>query len=134
MNVPVFFPFIHSYLFVCFRLFNYYFVLQSILTDALHVRVYACTVCIHTVFYSWHQSLLLLFFVRAIIARFLRYKDCEQILFHCRRLKDTDYKMYQDLRYGIVERKRKEVDVFKNAKRNKIPAVFSKSQPHKLYN
>ena len=38
---------------------------------------------------------------RAIIARFLRYKDCEQILSLGCRLKDTDYKMYQDLPYGI---------------------------------
>lgn len=70
---------------------------------------------------------------RAIIARFLRYKDCEQILSLGRRLKDTDYKMYQDLPYGIVERRRKQMDAFKTAKRNKIPASFSKSQPDKLY-
>ena len=65
--------------------------------------------------------------------RFLRYKDCEQILSLGHRLKSTGYKMYQDLPYGIVERKRKQMDTFKTVKRNKIPASFSKSQPGKLY-
>ena len=70
---------------------------------------------------------------KPIIARFLRYKDCERILSLGHRLKDTGYRMYQDLPYGIVERRRKLMDVFKTAKKNKIPAVFSKSQPDKLY-
>ena len=70
---------------------------------------------------------------RPIIARFLRYKDCEQILSLGHRLKSTGYRMYQDLPYGIVERRRKQMDTFKTAKRNKIPASFSKSQPDKLY-
>ena len=70
---------------------------------------------------------------RPIIARFLRYKDCEQILSLGHRLKDTGYKMYQDLPYGIVERRRKQMDTLKTAKKNKIPASFSKSQPDKLY-
>ena len=41
--------------------------------------------------------------------------------------------MYQDLPHGIVERRRKQMDTFKLAKRNKIPAAFGKSQPDKLY-
>ena len=68
-----------------------------------------------------------------IIARFLRYKDCERILSLGHRLKGTELRMYQDLPYGIVERRRKQMDTFKLAKRNKIPAAFSKSQPDKLY-
>ena len=70
---------------------------------------------------------------KPIIARFLRYKDCERILSLGHRLKDTEFRMYQDLPYGIVERRRKQMDVFRLAKRNKIPATFSKSQPDKLY-
>ena len=54
---------------------------------------------------------------RSIITRFLRYKDCEQILSLGHRLKSTGYKMY--LPYGIVERRRKQMDGFKTAKRNK---------------
>ena len=40
----------------------------------------------------------------------------------------------QDLPYGIVEIKgrRRQMDTFKSAKRNKIPASFGKSQPDKL--
>ncbi len=60
---------------------------------------------------------------RPIIARFLRYKDCEQILAMGRR------KMYQDLPY----RRRKQRETFKTARRNNILAAFSKSQPDKLY-
>lgn len=71
--------------------------------------------------------------VRPIIARFLRYKDCKRILSLGHRLKDTEYRMYQDLPYGLVERRRKLMDVFKAARKNKIPASFSKSQPDKLY-
>ena len=70
---------------------------------------------------------------KPIIARFLPYKDCERILSLGHRLKDTEFRMYQDLPYGIVERRRKQMDVFRLAKRNKIPAAFSKSQPDKLY-
>ena len=70
---------------------------------------------------------------KPIIARFLRYKDCERIFSLGHRLKDTEFRMYQDLPYGIVERRRKQMDTFKLAKRNKIPAAFSKSQPDKLY-
>ena len=62
-----------------------------------------------------------------IIARFLRYKDCERILSLGHRLKGTEFRMYQDLPYGIVERRRKQMDTFKLAKRNKIPAAFSLS-------
>ena len=70
---------------------------------------------------------------KPIIARFLRYKDCERIFSLGHRLKGTEFRMYQDLPYGIVERRRKQMETFKLAKRNKIPAAFSKSQPDKLY-
>ena len=70
---------------------------------------------------------------KPIIARFLRYKDCERIFSLGHRLKGTEFRMYQDLPYGIVERRRKQMDTFKLTKRNKIPAAFSKSQPDKLY-
>ena len=70
---------------------------------------------------------------KPIIARFLRHKDCERILSLGHRLKGTEFRMYQDLPHGIVERRRKQMDTFKLAKRNKIPATFSKSQPDKLY-
>lgn len=70
---------------------------------------------------------------RPILARFLRYKDCEKILSLGRRLKDSNYKMYQDLPYEIVQRRKRLMATFKKAKANKIPAAFSKAQPDKLF-
>ena len=70
---------------------------------------------------------------RPILARFLRYKDFEKILSHGRRLKDSNYKMYQDLPYEIVQRRKRLMATFKKAKANKIPAAFSKAQPDKLF-
>ena len=70
---------------------------------------------------------------RPILARFLRYKDCEKILSLGRRLKDSNYKMYQDLPYEIVQRRKQLMATFKKARANKIPAAFSKAQPDKLF-
>ena len=70
---------------------------------------------------------------RPILARFWRYKDCEKILSLGSRLKDSNYKMYQDLPYEIVQRRKQLMATFKKAKTNKIPAAFSKAQPDKLF-
>ncbi|CAH3140188.1 unnamed protein product [Porites lobata] len=45
----------------------------------------------------------------------------------------TNYKMYQDLPFEIVERRRAQMETFKKARRNNIPAAFSKAQPEKLF-
>ena len=68
-----------------------------------------------------------------ILARLLRYKDCEKILSLGHRLKGTDFRMYQDLPFEIVERRRAQMDTFKKAKRNNVPVAFSKAQPDKLF-
>ena len=39
---------------------------------------------------------------RAILARFLRYKDCEKILSLGPRLRESEFRIYQDLPYEIV--------------------------------
>ena len=70
---------------------------------------------------------------RPIIARFLRYKDCEEILSMGSRLRGSTFKMYQDLPYEIVARRRKQMNTFKEARKNNIPASFSRSQPDKLF-
>ena len=70
---------------------------------------------------------------RPILARFLRYKDCGKLLSLGHRLRETNYKMYQDLPFEIVERRRAQMKTFKKARRNNIPAAFSKAQPDKLY-
>ena len=70
---------------------------------------------------------------RPILARFLRFKDCEKILSLGRRLRGTAYKMYQDLPHEIVQRRKNQMDTFRKARENRIPATFSKAQPDKLY-
>ena len=70
---------------------------------------------------------------RPILARFLRYKDCGKLFALGHRLRGTNYKMYQDLPFEIVERRRAQMETFKKARRNNIPAAFSKAQPDKLY-
>ena len=42
---------------------------------------------------------------RPIIARFLRYKDCEEILSMKARLRGSTFRMYQDLPHEIVVRR-----------------------------
>ena len=70
---------------------------------------------------------------RPILARFLRYKDCEKLYSLGHRLRGTDFKMYQDLPFEIVERRRTQMETFKKTKRSNIPVAFSKAQPDKLY-
>ena len=67
---------------------------------------------------------------RPILARFLRFKDCQSMLALGPRLRESNYKMYQDL---PLERRRAQMDTFKKARRNNIPASFSKAQPDKLF-
>lgn len=70
---------------------------------------------------------------RPILARFLRFKDCEKILGLGSRLRGTNFQMFKDLPQELVTRRREQMDTFKMAKRNNIPVSFSKSQPDKLY-
>ena len=70
---------------------------------------------------------------RPILARFLRYKDCEKILSLRRRLTDSNYIMYQDLQDKIVQRRKRLMATVKKAKANKIPEAFSKAQTDKLF-
>ena len=65
---------------------------------------------------------------RPIIARFLRYKDVEDIFSLGRRLEGTDFQMFRDLK-----RRKNQMPTFKKAKRNGMRASFSKSQPDKPY-
>ena len=70
---------------------------------------------------------------RPILAKFLRFKDCQSMLTLGPRLRETNYKMYQDLPFQIVERRRAQIDIFKKARRNNILASFNKAQPDKLF-
>ena len=71
---------------------------------------------------------------RPILARFLRFKDCEEILLALGSLlKGTNFQMFRNPPQELVTRRSKQMDTFKRAKRNNIPVSFSKSQPDKLY-
>ena len=70
---------------------------------------------------------------RPILARFLQYKDCGKLFTLGHRLRGTNYKMYQDLPFEIVEHRRAQMETFHKARCNNIPAAFSKAQPDKLY-
>ena len=70
---------------------------------------------------------------RPIIARFLRYKDVEEIFSLGRRLEGTDFQMFRDLPLEIIKRRKDQMTVFKQARRQGMRASFSKSQPDKLF-
>ena len=69
---------------------------------------------------------------RPIIARFLRYKDVEDVFSLGRHLERTEYQMFQDVPQEIIKRRRKQMPTFKEAQRNGMRVSFSKSQPDKL--
>ena len=70
---------------------------------------------------------------RPILARFLSFKDCEEIVALSSRLKGTNFQMFSDLPQELETRRSKQMDTFKKAKRINIPVSFSKSEPDKLY-
>ncbi|KAK3724030.1 hypothetical protein QZH41_007680 [Actinostola sp. cb2023] len=70
---------------------------------------------------------------RPILARFLRAKDCEEIISLGYKLKGTSYQMFRDLPYELVKKRKLQMPTYKKARQNKIPAAFSKSEPDKLY-
>ena len=70
---------------------------------------------------------------RPIIARFLQYKNCEEILSMGSRLCGGTFRMYQDLPYEIVGRRRKQMNTFREARKINIPPSFSRAQPDKLF-
>ena len=70
---------------------------------------------------------------RPIIARFLQYKDVEEIFSLGRRLEGTDFQMFRDLPLEIIKRRKDQMTVFKQARRQGMRASFSKSQPDKLF-
>ena len=68
-----------------------------------------------------------------IIARFLPYKNVEEIFSLGRCLEGTDLQMFRDLPLEIIKRRKDKMTVFKQARRQGMRASFSKSQPDKLF-
>ena len=70
---------------------------------------------------------------RPISAGFLRSKDCDKILSLGHRLKGSNFQMFRDLPQELIRRSNLQMETFKKAKQNNIPASFSRAQPDKLY-
>ena len=68
-----------------------------------------------------------------ILARFLRSKDVEKILSLGSRLRGTNFQMFHDLPQELVDRRKAQMENYKNARRNGIPVSFSRSKPAHLY-
>ena len=70
---------------------------------------------------------------RMIIARFLRFPDRERVLKSGRKLKDTSYKMYEDIPRELQDLRKLQMKRLKKAREEGKRANFSKSQPDKRY-
>ena len=70
---------------------------------------------------------------RMIIARFLRFPDRERVLKRGRKLKDTSYKMYEDIPRELQDLRKLQMKRLKKAREEGKRANFSKSQPDKRY-
>ena len=67
---------------------------------------------------------------RTIIARFLRYSDRERVFKCGRKLKGTNFKMFEDIPKELHELRKMQMG--KNARQDGKLAYFSKSEPDKL--
>ena len=70
---------------------------------------------------------------RTIIACFLRFPDRERIFKCGRKLKGTDYKMFEDIPRELHELRKQQMDKLKQARKDGKRAFFSKTEPDKLY-
>ena len=68
-----------------------------------------------------------------IIARFLRYADRERVMKNAFKLKETDFKIFEDLPKELFSLRKKYLPAFYEAKKAGKKALFSKSEPDKLY-
>ena len=70
---------------------------------------------------------------RMIIARFLRYADRERVMKNAFKLKETDFKIFEDLPRELFSLRKKYLPAFYEAKKAGKKAVFSKSELDKLF-
>ena len=70
---------------------------------------------------------------RTIIARFLRFLDRERVFKCGRKLKGTNYKMFEDIPKELHELRKQQMDKLRQAKKDGNRAFFSKTEPDKLY-
>ena len=70
---------------------------------------------------------------RTIIARFFRYSDRERV-FKCGwKLKDTNFKFFEDIPKELHELRKMQIDNLKKARKDGKRGYFSKSEPEKLF-
>ena len=65
---------------------------------------------------------------RTIIARFFRYSDGERVFKCGRKLKDTNFKMFEDIQKELHELWKVQMGKFKKARKEGKRAYFSKSE------
>ena len=70
---------------------------------------------------------------RMIIARFLRYADRERVMRKAFKLKNTNFTIYDDIPKELIELRKKHMPAFREARKAGKKAVFSKSEPDKLF-
>ena len=70
---------------------------------------------------------------RVIIARFLRYADRERVMKNAFKLKETVFKIFEDLLIELFSLRKKYLPAFYEAKKAGKKAIFSKSEPDKLF-
>ena len=70
---------------------------------------------------------------RQIIARFLKYPQREEVMSNARKLKGKNFGISPDLPSEILERRKKKMKQFKQAKKDGNTAFFSKAEPDKLF-
>ena len=70
---------------------------------------------------------------RPIIARFLRYSDRESVFKCGHKLKNTSFKMYEDIPKALHDLRKPQIKLLKKARSEGKKAYFSKSEPDKLF-
>ena len=70
---------------------------------------------------------------RQIIARFLKYPQREEVMSNARKLKGKNFGISPDLPSEILERRKKKMKQFKQAKKDGKTAFFSRAEPDKLF-
>ena len=71
--------------------------------------------------------------LRQIIARFLKYPQREEVMSNARKLKGKNFGISPDLPSEILERRKKKMKQFKQAKKDGKTAFFSRTEPDKLF-
>ena len=69
---------------------------------------------------------------RIIIARFLHYGNRERIIREAFKLKDTEYKIYEDILQELLDQRKKLLPVLCKAKKEGKRTYFSKAGPDKV--